>query len=182
MDRIPQRDKPPEGTPKSTGKAGPKPWETSQYIHQEEPRDGHGSSHGDPRLEFALQRLSLQDDFISSDEESEHGSLHPAFGIRATPDLHASASSASDLGTLAGTIPSNAAGDYARRNMSGEEYESYKAYKRAINKKAAPTQEQRAASAKYRRLTGAYNRQTGAARWRAKAPGLEHGVVRRAWK
>ncbi len=79
------------------GKVGPRPWEIELYIYKEEPRDGHGSSHDDPRLESALQSLSLhQDDFIPSDDD--HGSGHPAFGLGATPDLHASASSASDSG------------------------------------------------------------------------------------
>ncbi len=83
------------------GKVGPKPWEIESYIYKEEPEDAKRSSHGDPRLESALQSLSLhQDDFIPSDDD--HGSGHPACGLGATPDLHASASSASDLGTLAG--------------------------------------------------------------------------------
>ncbi len=94
-------------TENSTGKAGkverkgPRPWDLQSYTYKEEPRDGHGSSHDDPRLESALQRLSLhQDDFIPSDDD--HGSGHPAVGLGTTPDLHASDPSASDLGTLAG--------------------------------------------------------------------------------
>ncbi len=41
---------------------GPRPWEIELYIYKEEPRDGHGSSHDDPRLESALQSLSLHQD------------------------------------------------------------------------------------------------------------------------
>jgi hypothetical protein len=104
MDRIPQREKPPERTSKSTGKAGPRTWEREQYIYKKEPKDD--TSHGDPRLEFALQNLSLHQhldsDVIPSDEESDHESLHPAFGFGATPELSASDPSASDQGTLAG--------------------------------------------------------------------------------
>jgi hypothetical protein len=93
-------------TENSTGKAGkvarkgPKTWEIALYTYKEEPRDGHGPSHDDPRLESALQRLSLhQDDFIPSDDDLEY--IHPAFGLGAT----ASASFASDQGTLAGGQP-----------------------------------------------------------------------------
>ncbi len=105
MDRIPQRDQPQEGrTAKPTAKAGQRPWEISQYIYPEEPENAKRSSHSDPRLEFALQSHGQHQDsdFIPHDEESDHQSLHPAFGFGTTPDLNASASSAGDLGTLAG--------------------------------------------------------------------------------
>ncbi len=86
-----------------SAKAGPRPWEIEQYIYQEEPRDDQRSSHDDPRLEFALQSLSLhQDDFIPFDDDSDHGYGYPACGLGAMPDLHASASSVTELGTLAG--------------------------------------------------------------------------------
>ncbi len=74
-------------------KASPRPWELKHYMY-EEPKDAKMSSHSDPRLESHGQHL---DGFIPSD-----GSLHPAFGLGTTPDLHANASSASELGTLAG--------------------------------------------------------------------------------
>jgi hypothetical protein len=101
MERIPQRDQPPEGTAKPTKKAGPKPWEVKQYLFTES-RDNHGPSHCDPRLELAQQSYSLHQDrdFIPSDGDSGYG--HPAFGIGVTSDLNASASTASELETLAG--------------------------------------------------------------------------------
>ncbi len=87
-------------TANSTEKSGPRPWEIEQYIYKE-PRDDQRSSHDDPRLEFALQSLSQHpDDFIPSDDDPQ--SLHPAVGIGPTTDLSASASFASDQGTLAG--------------------------------------------------------------------------------
>jgi hypothetical protein len=103
MDKIPQREKPQERTSKSTAKAGPRPWELSPYIHQEEPENAERSSHGDPRLESTLQSHGQHSDsdFLPSDEESDHA-LHPAFGLGTTHDLSARASSAGDQGTLAG--------------------------------------------------------------------------------
>jgi hypothetical protein len=100
MDRIPQRDKPPERTSKSTAKAGPRPWEVSPYIHQEEPENAKRSSHGDPRLENLSLHQHLDSDFIPHDDD--HEALHPGVGFGATLDLHASVSTTSDLGTLAG--------------------------------------------------------------------------------
>ncbi len=97
-----------------SGKAGPRPWEIEQYIYKE-PRDDQRSSHGDPRLEFALQSLSLHpDDFIPFDDDSDHGSGYPACGLGAMPDLHASTSFANELGTLAGkgAVPGVKVGEY----------------------------------------------------------------------
>ncbi len=107
MDKIPQRDKSQERKSNSTAKAGPKPWELAKYIYPEEPENAKRSSHDDPRLEFALQSHGQHPDstFTSHDEESDHEALHPACGLGATPDLNASASSASDQGTLAGYRP-----------------------------------------------------------------------------
>ncbi len=104
MERISQRDKSREGTSNSTAKAGPRTWELSQYIYPEEPENAKRSSHGDPRLESTLQSHGQHpdSDFIPSDEESDHEALHPAFGFGTTPDLSASVSTTSDLGTLAG--------------------------------------------------------------------------------
>ncbi len=177
-------------TENSTGKAekvrkvSPRPWEIESYIYKEEPEDAKRSSHDDPRLELALQRLSLhQDDFIPSDDD--HGSGYSACGLGATPDLHASASSASDLGTLAG-VKQNAAGDYARRTMGDADYQHYKDYKRAIYKREQPTQEQKVANTTYQRGLRAFNdtlsKRTGAARWRTTREGAKHGVVHRAWQ
>ncbi len=89
---------------KKAGTAGLRPWEIDKYIYKEEPRDDQRSSHGDPRLEFALQSHGQHpdSDFIPSD--SDHEALHPAFGFGTTPDLSASTSSASDQGTLAGRL------------------------------------------------------------------------------
>ncbi len=170
------------------GKVGPRPWEIESYIYKEEPEDAKRSSHDDPRLELALQRLSLhQDDFIPSDDD--HGSGYSACGLGVTPDLHASASSASDQGTLAG-VKQSAAGDYARRNMSDAEYQNFQDYKHAIYKRERPTQEQKDANTTYHKGLRAFNdtlsKRTGAARWRATraamAQGVKHGVVHRAWQ
>ncbi len=86
---------------KKSEKAGPKPWELDKYIYKEEPRDDDRSSHSDPRLELGLQSHGQypDSDSISSDD---YGYGSPVFGIGAMPDLSASASSASDQGTLAG--------------------------------------------------------------------------------
>jgi hypothetical protein len=100
MDRIPQRDKPQERMSKSTAKAGPKPWELSPYIHQEEPENSKRSSHGDPRLENLSLHQHLDSDFTPHDDD--HEALHPGVGFGATHDLSASDPSTSDLGTLAG--------------------------------------------------------------------------------
>ena len=111
MDRRPQRDQPQEGTAKLTGKAGkagPPPWELKPYIFKEETEDTQRSSHCDPRLELALQDLSLhQDDFIPFDDDRDHGSGYLASGLGVTSDLNARASTASDQGTLAGGEWSN---------------------------------------------------------------------------
>ncbi len=83
-----------------SGKSGPRPWELDQYIYKESSKDDGGPSHGDPRLEFALQsydRHQTDSDFRPSDD---YGYGYPVFGTM--PDLSARASSASELGTLAG--------------------------------------------------------------------------------
>ncbi len=104
MERKLRIDKSREGTAKPTGKSGPRTWELEQYIYPEEPEDAKRSSHGDPRLEFALQSQHPDSDFIPHDEENDHEALHPAFGFGTTPDLSASDPSASELGTLAGDL------------------------------------------------------------------------------
>jgi hypothetical protein len=90
-----------EGTTKSIAKAGPRSWEKEKYIYKEEPEDAKRPLHGDPRLKLALQSQHQDSDFIPHD--SDHESLHPAFGFGVTNDFSASTSSAGDLGTLAGT-------------------------------------------------------------------------------
>ncbi len=101
MDQIHHRDKPLERTAKLTAKAGPKPWDIKQYTYQE-PIDDQRPLHGDPRLELELQSHGphqTDTDFRPSDD---YGYGHPAFGIGFTPEFDASASTASDQGTLAG--------------------------------------------------------------------------------
>jgi hypothetical protein len=108
MDRLSKRDQQPEGPAKqavNAKKASPPPWEMGKYIYQESSTDDGRPSHSDPRLELALQSHDLHQerfdsDFIPSDDDSEYGP--PVFGLGATPDLYASASSASEWGSLAG--------------------------------------------------------------------------------
>jgi hypothetical protein len=102
MDRRHQTDQQLEGTAKPTGNAenaGPRPWEMEKYIYKEEPSEEKRSLHSDPRLELA-QRQHQESDFIPSDDDDGYGPLSSVSA--ATTDLHASAPSASDLGTLAG--------------------------------------------------------------------------------
>jgi hypothetical protein len=90
---------------RKAGTAGPRPWEIESYIHKKDPKDDNRSSHGDPRLEFAVQGHGQhQDDFTSSNDDVDHGSGYPAFGLGTTPDLESHVSSASDQGTLAGRL------------------------------------------------------------------------------
>jgi hypothetical protein len=88
---------------RKAGTAAPKKWELESYKYTKEQKDDNRSSHGDPRLEFAVQiHGQHQDDFTSSDDDGDHGYGSPGFGIGAMSDLSASASSTSDQGTLAG--------------------------------------------------------------------------------
>ena len=101
MDQIHHRDKPLERTAKLTAKAGPKPWDIKQYTYQE-PIDDQRPLHGDPRLEVAPQshgQHQTDSDFIPSDD---YGYGNPVFDTM--PDLNARTSSASELGTLAGSL------------------------------------------------------------------------------
>ncbi len=106
-----------------SAKAAPRPWEIEQYIYQEEPRDDQRSSHDDPRLEFAPPSSNRHPD---GDSDGDPQSLHPAFGLGLTPDLHARASTASDLGTLAGA--SNQQIDAWLRSLSQNEQNAYYTY------------------------------------------------------
>jgi hypothetical protein len=148
MERIHHTEKPQEGTSKSTAKAGPKSWETSQYIYQEEPRD---APHDDPSLESALQRLSLHQhpdsDFLPSDEDSDHEALHPAFGIGATHDLSARDSTASDQGTLAGVR--SRGGEWAYRRLTKAQQQNLRGYWNSRNNEQKPTRQQKKAYSTY---------------------------------
>ena len=100
MEQRSRIEKQPEGRAKPTGKAekvGLGPWHRP-YIYQQQTGDQR-ELHGDPRSEQSHGQHH-DSDLISSDGDPEF--FHPASGIGATPDLHASASSASDSGTLAG--------------------------------------------------------------------------------
>jgi hypothetical protein len=107
MDRRHQTDRQQEGTAKPTGNArnaGPRPWELEKYIYKESSTDDERSSYSDPRLELARHTHDLHQDrdFIPHDGDPEQ--IHTAFGLGATPDLHARDPSASDQGTLAGSL------------------------------------------------------------------------------
>ena len=124
MDRIPHRDKQPEGTAKPTGKAkkaGLRPWEAHPYKLQQLEEELNAPP-SNPRLELALQNLSLhQGDFMPYEGDGDHGCGYPAFGLGATSGLYAYTSFACELGTLAGMDPlpkkPRATGEY-----SGEVY------------------------------------------------------------
>jgi hypothetical protein len=94
MDRRLQKDQLQEGTAKPTGKAGPKPWDMKRYISEKQKED-QSLSHSDPRLD-----QHQDSEFIPSD--GDHGYGSPVFGRGFTPEFDASASTASDQGTLAG--------------------------------------------------------------------------------
>jgi hypothetical protein len=102
MDQRLQKDQQQEVTAKPTGKAkkaGPNSWELEQYIYKESSTDDGRSSHSDPRLELA-QHQHRDSNFIPSD--GDHGYGYPVFGSGFTPEFYANASTASELGTLAG--------------------------------------------------------------------------------
>jgi hypothetical protein len=129
MDQIHLLDKPLKRTAKPTARAGPRSWETKQYIY-EKPKDDWRSSHSDPRLE--LEQHQHQDsDFIPSD--ADHGYGLPAFGIGTMSDLSARDPSASELGTLAG------GGGYSKlKDPITEKYEEkMEALQRERSKQAA---------------------------------------------
>jgi hypothetical protein len=95
MERNFSLEKRSEETTRSTGKTGLPPW-YQQYRFQEEPTDNQRPLHGDPRDKH-------DNDFIPSDDDSDHGYGHPGVGIGPTTDLPAYDSFASDQGTWAGT-------------------------------------------------------------------------------
>jgi hypothetical protein len=114
MDRRLQKDQLQEGTAKPTAKAGPKPWDMKRYISEKQ-KDDQSLSHSDPRLD-----QHQDSEFIPSD--GDHGYGYPAFG---TIDLNASASTASDQGTLAGGgclgKPKENTTELQRRRQQGQE-------------------------------------------------------------
>ena len=151
MDQIHQRDKPLERTAKLTAKAGPKPWDIKQYTY-EEPKDDQKPSHCDPRLEVAPQSHDphqTDSDFIPSDD---YGYGFPVFGTM--HDLYARASSASELGTLAGASSSKEAEAKAKKEAEAKkEAARKKAQERAAVAAALGqnlNQQQKAAASKQR--------------------------------
>ena len=94
MERKFSLEKRSEETTRSTGKTGLPPW-YQQYRFQEEPTDNQRPLHGDPRDKH-------DNDFTPSDDDSDLGYGHPGVGLGPVPDFSARASSAGELGTLAG--------------------------------------------------------------------------------
>jgi hypothetical protein len=84
--------------------------------------------HGDPRDKH-------DNDFIPSDDDSDHGYGHPGVGIGPVPDFYASTSFANELGSLAGGKPSKG-GELARREIGEEQYQLVLAYERGCRGKA----------------------------------------------
>jgi hypothetical protein len=159
MDRRLQKDQLQEGTAKPTAKAGPKPWDMKRYISEKQ-KDDQSLSHSDPRLD-----QHQDSEFIPSD--GDHGYGYPAFG---TIDLNASASTASDQGTLAGggciSTPEDKQARERKRYLKEAE-------KSAYNIKSNWTEKDRQADSWYknrlatRRQTNDINDQ----RWRQEAMG-----------
>ncbi len=157
-----------EKTTRSTGKTGLPPW-YRQYTYQEDSRDGQRPLHGDPRDKH-------DNDFIPSDDDSEHEYGLPGVGIGPVPDFYASTSFASDQGTLAG-VKLSEAGKWAKEKLSSTERENIAAYWKNRNKGTESTQEQKAARSKLEYLRRVYKRgettsksteEVGHARWRAR--------------
>jgi hypothetical protein len=121
MERKFSLEKRSEKTTRSTGKTGLPPW-YQQYRFQEEPTDNKRPLHGDPRDKH-------DNDFTSSDDDSDHGYGHPGVGIGPVPDFSARASSAGELGTLAGT------GEYdrAKSDRFWIEYDEVHTHKKAYD-------------------------------------------------
>jgi hypothetical protein len=124
MERNFSLEKRSEKTTRSTGKTGLPPW-YQQYTYQEEPTDNQRPLHGDPRDKH-------DNDFIPSDDDSDHGYGHPGVGIGPTTDLSARASSASELGTLAGGPCVST--HKVHRNKPQEMNEAFKTLANTINK------------------------------------------------
>jgi hypothetical protein len=105
MERRHLTDKRQEGTAKPTGKSGKSNFSRKLLLEKytwHESIDDQRELHGDPRLVLALQNLSLHQDSDVIPSDGDYGYGYPVFGRGFTPHLDASASSASDQGTLAG--------------------------------------------------------------------------------
>jgi hypothetical protein len=170
------------GTEQKFATAKPKPWECEPYNY-EVPTNAGSSLRCDPRRDYVEQNHGPHQDldFTPSDDDGYHGSGYPAFDLGAMPDLNASASSASDQGTLAGG-GRNPAGDYARGRM-GERYNVYLDYCDLTRKKQETTQEQKAAVQVYRKHIREFYNRTGVPRWRAsgRVSSGTHGMKHHAW-
>jgi hypothetical protein len=144
-----------QGEGSGTKKGGPSSWNIEQYIYKEEPRDDRESWHSDPRLELAQQSHDQQQgrDFIPSDEE-DCGYGSSTFGSSFMSHLDASASFASDLGTLAGRGSGFSRAElYAKRKM-GIGYWDVELYRVTPDQKCTP--QQKAAYREFERLKTAY--------------------------
>jgi len=173
------------GAEQKLGTAKPKPWETNPYNYEKQKNNG-SSSLRNPRWDYVEQNHGPhQDDSIPLDDDGYYGSGSSVFGV--TTDLSDSASSASECGTLAGT-KIGPAGQYAKYNMSDEEYQSFLGHQREEYHMRTPTAEQMNAYRKYRRLTDRFKRmnntRTGAARWRgtiSTTKSAKHGKLHPSW-
>jgi hypothetical protein len=88
------------GTEKKFATAKPKPWESQPYNYEVPTNDG-GSLRYDPRRDYVEQNHGPHlDDSTPFNDDGDHGYSSSVF--RLTPLLDASASTASDQGTLAG--------------------------------------------------------------------------------
>ncbi len=148
MERNFSFEKRSEKTTRLTGKTGLPPW-YQQYRFQEEPTDNQRPLHGDPRDKH-------DNDFIPSDDDSDHEYGHPGVGIGPVPDFYASTSFASDQGTLAGGRPPGRpptpAGIWARKQMGDEQYQLVLDYDRGDTRDAAKN-----ARTRYAKLKRQYN-------------------------
>ena len=88
------------GAEKKCATAKPKPWESNPYNYEGQTNAG-SSSLCNPRLDYVEQfHAPHPDDSTPYDNDGDHGYGSSVFGV--TPLLDASASTASDQGTLAG--------------------------------------------------------------------------------
>ena len=158
MDRRNFTDKSQEEKTRSTGKSGKSgksrlPSWYQRYIFEEEPTDNQRPLHGDPRDKH-------DNDFIPSDDDSDPGYGHPGVGIGPMSDFSASASSASDQGTLAGVKGKRTdAGTWAKNQLKVTgQYEKLQNFWVNQKNKAATTQEQKEAYSAYKANIKQYNR------------------------
>jgi hypothetical protein len=112
--------------------------------------------HGDPRDKH-------DNDFIPSDDDSDHGYGHPGVGIGPMSDFSASASSAGDQGTLAGGNGKKTdAGIWATGKMKETgEYKNLLSYWVSRKRKTEPTKDQMNAYNAYNAYMANYNQYNG---------------------